>query len=236
MEIERHDMTSETMCHKGYCEICERETIFRIDGEWLREHYLCTQCFSTPRQRALLHVLNQCHPNWRSATIHESSPGSPSSDKLYREGTHYTFSHYYPGIPSGEMGPDGARCENLEALSFPDASFEIFITQDVLEHIFNPSAALREIARVLVPGGIHLFTVPRDMSLKEFHGNPVDEKGALVTWDYGIDLAEQIFLASGLFTESFLIKDRSLGLDGELLEVFISRKPRLPIPVTHVEK
>ena len=116
--------------------------------------------------------------------------------------------------------------------------------------------SFREIARVLVPGGIHLFTVPRDMSLKEsrcrarclpdgrveyleeavFHGNPVDEKGALVTWDYGIDLAEQIFLASGLFTESFLIKDRSLGLNGELLEVFISRKPRLPIPVTHVEK
>ena len=147
------------------------------------------------------------------------------------------------------MGSDGALCENLEALSFPDGSFEIFITQDVLEHIFDPSAAFREIARVLVPGGIHLFTVPRDMSLKEsrcrarclpdgsveyleeavFHGNPVDEKGALVTWDYGIDLAEQIFLASGLFTESFLIKDRSLGLDGELLEVFISRKPLMNI-------
>lgn len=251
MGLEKHNKASEAMCHKGYCEICERETIFRIDGEWLREHYLCTQCFSTPRQRALLHVLNQCHPNWRNAAIHESSPGSPSSDKFYREGTRYTFSHYYPGIPSGVMGPDGALCENLEALSFPDASFEIFITQDVLEHIFNPSAALREIARVLVPGGIHIFTVPRDISLMEsrcrarclegrveyleeavFHGNPVDEKGALVTWDYGMDLAEQIFLASGLFTESFLIKDRSLGLDGELLEVFISRKPRFPISTT----
>ena len=236
--------------HKGYCPVCGAETMFRIDGEWLREQYLCTQCLSTPRQRALLHVLNQCRPDWRSAAIHESSPGSPSSDKLYREGRRYTFSHYYPGIPSGEMGPEGARCENLETMSFPDASFEIFITQDVLEHIFDPAAAFREIARVLIPGGFHIFTVPRYRALKEsrcrarrladgsveyleeavYHGNPVDAKGALVTWDYGMDLAERIFLAGGLFTESFLIRDRSLGLDGELLEVFVSRKAGAPLP------
>ena len=43
MGLEKHNKASEAMCHKGYCEICERETIFRIDGEWLREHYLCTR-------------------------------------------------------------------------------------------------------------------------------------------------------------------------------------------------
>ena len=34
------------------------------------------------------------------------------------------------------------------------------MTQDVLDHIYNATAVFQEIQRTLVPGGIHIFTVP----------------------------------------------------------------------------
>ena len=54
----------------------------------------------------------------------------------------------------------GFRNENLEALSFPDAGFDLTVTLDVMEHVNQPDAVLREVARTLKPGGAYLFTVP----------------------------------------------------------------------------
>jgi SAM-dependent methyltransferase len=55
---------------------------------------------------------------------------------------------------------DGVRNEDLTALTFGDNSFDVVLTSETLEHVPNLSLALSEIARVLVPGGRHLFTVP----------------------------------------------------------------------------
>lgn len=50
-------------------------------------------------------------------------------------------------------------CEDLAHLSFPDNSIDIHITQDVIEHIFQPELVFKEIARTLAPNGAHIFTV-----------------------------------------------------------------------------
>ena len=55
---------------------------------------------------------------------------------------------------------DGQRSENLEALTFPDESFDLIIPQDVFEHVLRPAKAFAEIARTLKPGGVHVYTVP----------------------------------------------------------------------------
>ena len=47
----------------------------------------------------------------------------------------------------------GVRCENLEELTFPDESIDLHISQDVMEHVFQPKRAFAEIARTLRPGG-----------------------------------------------------------------------------------
>ena len=46
------------------------------------------------------------------------------------------------------------------ALPLRSASFDAVIASDVLEHIADDGAAAREIARVLRPGGVFIFSVP----------------------------------------------------------------------------
>ena len=44
-------------------------------------------------------------------------------------------------------------------MTFQNESFDLFITQDVFEHVMEPNKAFKEIERVLKPGGAHVFTV-----------------------------------------------------------------------------
>ncbi|GII79361.1 methyltransferase [Sphaerisporangium rufum] len=64
---------------------------------------------------------------------------------------------------AGEV-PDGATSEVVTgdalAMPFPDGSFDRVIAAEVLEHIPDDMAAMREIHRVLKPGGLAAFTVP----------------------------------------------------------------------------
>ena len=148
--------------HPGYCDICETAVLFHSDYKWFRDHLLCSGCGSVPRERALMSVLRRYYPKYKSLSIHESSPGNRGvSPKLARECRRYAYSHFFPGIPLGKKHPvRNELCESLEALTFASNSVDIFITQDVLEHVFDPVAAFQEIARVLKPGGAHIFTVP----------------------------------------------------------------------------
>jgi SAM-dependent methyltransferase len=227
----------------GFCIICNRSTLFLEVGPWLRDEYLCIACRSIPRWRAIIHALATSFPDWRDLQIHESSPGSPSSNLLRREGFHYSSSQFFQGVVTGTIH-HGERCEDLHNLTYPDESFDLFITQDVFEHIPAPQKGYSEVARVLKPGGAHVFTIPlykgkptlvrarlaEDGTLvrylpDDYHSNPVDPKGSLVTTEWGDDVADFIYHASGLETEILHYRDRRLGLDGEFLYVFISRKP-----------
>lgn len=138
----------------------------------------------------------------------------------------------------------GYRCENLEKLTFPDNSFDLFISQDVMEHVFDPEAAFKEIARVLKPGGAHIFTAPLINKFKdsevwascdgdgkviyhhvpEYHGNPVDAKGSLVTMHWGYDIASFIAEKTKMPTVIIAIDNIDLGIRAEYIEVMISVK------------
>jgi SAM-dependent methyltransferase len=55
------------------------------------------------------------------------------------------------------------------ALPVATASIDCVLALDVLEHVADDAASLREIVRVLRPGGVFLFTVPAFMSLWRHH-------------------------------------------------------------------
>jgi SAM-dependent methyltransferase len=189
-------------------------------------------------------VISDYYPNWRDLAIHESSPGGRgASIKLHQECKNYSASQYYLNITPGQTHPQsGYRCENIEKLTFEDNSFDLFITQDVMEHIFDSAKAFKEIARVLRPGGAHIFTVPLIYKVKkserwasrsddgeiihhhpaEYHGNPVDSKGALVTMHWGYDIANYITQTTNMPTVIIMIDNIDLGIRAEYIDVIVS--------------
>jgi SAM-dependent methyltransferase len=236
---------SELLTNEGYCMTCDSETTFSATSEWLRDFYVCEKCGSIPRERALMFCIERYHPDWRELHIHESSPVfRGASSKLKQNCANYVYSHFFPDSPLGTINASGFRNENLESLTFPDDSFDLFITQDVMEHIFDPARAFAEIARVLKPGGAHIFSVPlvnkekpsevwaqRDnggnivhLREPEYHGNPISDKGSLVTMHWGYDIADFILKNSGLYTTINHIDNRSLGIRAEYIEILVSRK------------
>jgi SAM-dependent methyltransferase len=118
------------------------------------------------------------------------------------------------------------------------------ITQDVLEHIYNPAKAFSEIARTLKSGGAHIFTVPLGnrfnktelwakmdsegnpifLKKEEWHGNPVDERGSPVTMHWGYDIVDYIKEHSGLETKIEYLHNLKHGVWAEYIEVLVSKK------------
>jgi ubiquinone/menaquinone biosynthesis C-methylase UbiE len=49
------------------------------------------------------------------------------------------------------------RCDG-ELLPFPDATFDVVVMSEVIEHLLQPERAVWEVARVLKPGGVFVMT------------------------------------------------------------------------------
>jgi SAM-dependent methyltransferase len=216
--------------------------VFVALTDWLRDSYACLRCGSIPRQRAFMEVLEQVAPGWRDLRIHESSPDGASSRRIAGECAGYDASQYWPDTELGSMR-DGVRCEDVTRLTFADASLDVFVTQDVFEHVLHPEAGFAEIARVLRPGGVHVFTVPwywwkptlvrarggpdgiEHVETPDFHANPVDPAGSLVVTEWGWDLPDVILRHTGMTTTVHAIRDPRQGIVGAFREVMVSRRP-----------
>jgi hypothetical protein len=240
----------------GHCPICEAPSEFvatrdeLLETHWLpiyfRDHLICINCGSIPRERALFAVLSRFYPNWRDLAIHESSPGARgASVKLRQECPRYIHTQYDPALASGNIHPvHGYRSEDLEAQTFADESFDLVVTQDVFEHLFDPAQALREIGRTLKPGGAHIFTVPivngskpsvrrarltngtvEHLAEPHYHGNPMSAEGSLVVIDWGYDMIPYLALRSGLPIVVVEIDDISRGIRAVYIDVLVAQKP-----------
>ena len=232
--------------HKGHCVCCEAEVTFEAHDSWLRDSYYCMNCKCKPRERALMKTIETYYPNWKELAIHESSPMKRgASIKLQKYSKNYLASQYYPNKTFGTM-IDGFRNEDLENQTFEDETFDIVITSDVMEHIYNPEKAFKEIARTLKKGGAHIFTVPvinRHMKTEvwatlgengkanflktpEYHGNPVDPEGAPVTMHWGFDMVDFIKKACELDTDVVDLYEKEFGIMGVYNEVFVTYKKK----------
>lgn len=248
-----HQPAQQVNTIQSRCSICERTLVFESnDDTWsCRDQLVSQDCplgHCVVRERALAEVLFSLFDRneVKRLAIHEPAPsGRGVSRWLIANADNYLRSGYFPDKPWG-ITINGLQNENLEALTFPDALFDLVIHLDVLEHLFDPFRALMEIYRTLKPGGYCLFSVPTehnrfyseqvakisdDGSLvvtgePEYHGNPQHaDKGALVTWRYGYDLPWLIARATPFDVEVRRWQSKTRAVMGYMTEIYILRKP-----------
>lgn len=158
----------------------------------------------------------------------------------------YECSEYWGDKAQYGHTVNGIRNEDLQGLSFPDASFDIVLSSDVLEHVPDPYLAHQEIFRVLKPGGRHIFTVPYgETSLCDdvraslvdgkivyhaealYHGDPVrPDEGVLVWTIFGQEMLVRL-KKIGFDTELWRLQEPEHGILGSGADVFVARKPPL---------
>ena len=189
------------------CRCCSRITIFFADGH-AAETRSCLFCSANERYELLaVEIRGRYGESLSGKSVLELDPHSPLQETLSRA-RFYTRSFYEASAPRGFARTDGAICEDITSLTFEDSSLDIIISSDVLEHVPRLDLAFRETARVLKPGGVHLFTVPprsktkkrADLTEKgifyleapEYHRDPLAPQGILAFWDVGPDLPEVI--------------------------------------------
>jgi SAM-dependent methyltransferase len=194
------------------CLCCERLSIFLCIGT-SPEFRTCLLCSANERYELLAAEIKHRYAGvLEDMEILELDPDSPLRKILSRARKHVrTF--YEPTAPRGTSRPDGTICQDLTALTFPNESFDLIVSSDVLEHIPSLHDAFSESQRVLKPGKAHLFTVPPRSRTKkraelvhgelfhfeppEYHADPLSPEGILAFWDLGPDLGD-VFESSGL--------------------------------------
>lgn len=158
----------------AYCHCCGgRHPVIELSPGFLgvgpdpRNNLICSGCLAPARQRALASAARSAGgtaflSNLSTGKFRVYDAGCPP---LFRApeiwgAAGYSFS-YFGRPPAGVAKAwPAARRGNLEKLDFPGNYFDLVLTADVLEHVRDLGRALGEIARVLKPGGLHLFTVP----------------------------------------------------------------------------
>ena len=140
-------------------------------ANWIdqREGLRCSHCRSNLRSRHLA----LCIVNSMNAMIGTNAKTLPElcADPLMQTlqvaeinaaGDLHQTLQQLPRLRYSEFGSSvaGIPSEDLLNLSYPNESFDLAITSDVLEHVPGAARALHEIARILKPGGLHVFSVP----------------------------------------------------------------------------
>jgi SAM-dependent methyltransferase len=202
----------------GYCRICGHLTVFRIADPNFRESCVCHRCRSFSRQRQIAHVVlggvGKPRPSSMRAlasstdlAIYNTEANRAFHEVLKSMPRYHSSEYLGSGHHSGDI-IEGVMHQDLENLSFQDASLDLIISGDVFEHIPDPYQAHRELFRVLRPGGRHVFTVPfipaalhDDVRARRsgegdpdlladpiYHLDPMDPKGALVYTIFGIEM------------------------------------------------
>jgi SAM-dependent methyltransferase len=194
----------------AYCAPCRACREMHVDWwyaeagipNW-RERLVCPGCKLNNRQRFAALVLEAAPPG----PVYLQEQVTAFYDWASAHRPEVVGSEYLGDDVPGGTVRDGIRHEDGLALTFPDATFSVMVSNDVLEHVPDAPRALAEAARVLRPGGALIFTIPfhadreettRRAELRDgelvfvqppvYHGNPVGDGRSLVFYDYGWDV------------------------------------------------
>jgi SAM-dependent methyltransferase len=84
---------------------------------------------------------------------------------LQSRGLSLRGTNYEPAGPGMDGIPIDYGVDLLKPLPYDDASFDIILLIEVIEHLENHRVAVSELARILKPGGVLILTTPNIMRL-----------------------------------------------------------------------
>jgi SAM-dependent methyltransferase len=198
-----------------------------IDERNLRESILFGGLNS--RCRAVLRLLIEAELS-DASVVYAPESVTGLANLLRNHFRNFIASEYLPAIWDRIKIPN-TRHEDIQNLSFADASIDAYVSCEIMEHIPSARDALYEAARVLRTGGVFIATFPfrtidQDTLVKailengqirflmepEYHGNPVDLKGSLVFSIPGWDILDTARASGFKNVEMVAISSRFFGI------------------------
>jgi len=141
-----------------WCPACGDEASSYGPGPRGRPDAACPRCRALERHRFLSLVLDGLAPRLALASlVVDVAPSRPVAQQLRR-----LCPQGYLGVDF-DPGADGRAVDvraSLTDLPLADGSADLLVAYHVLEHVPDDAAAMREVARVLKPGGLALLQVP----------------------------------------------------------------------------
>ena len=186
----------------------------------------CLRCTSTYVHRALGAVLGGFDLPATSRVYELSSRGALVR-YLKRRFHEVTLSEWFDGVAPGAWRR-GTQCQDVERLTYADATFDLVTSTEVFEHVADDAAGFAEVARVLAPGGRFVFTVPlagattverarrvadriEHLLPPEYHGDRLRGRGRVLAYrTYGNDIIARLS-RTGLAAEIVQVDDPTGG-------------------------
>lgn len=143
------------------CNVCGWKGRAFTDDQW-HPGTICPSCGSQVRHRMLAATLDGLadvsgldEPSLLTGRkILHFAPERQLRDRISKAAAKYVTADH-------DRGDCDLRLDMSAMPSVPDQSFDVVIACDVLEHVPDDLAAMREIHRVLRPGGTAILTVPQ---------------------------------------------------------------------------
>lgn len=142
-----------------FCPACHQSVKrFKAGGVRSRPNAKCPACGALERHRFLGVLLDGLGPVLGSAArVLDIAPSRYTTHRLRQlDPQHYVRADLDPEADGRAVDVQAS----LTRLPFAAASFDLIVCYHVLEHIPDDAAAMRELARVLRPGGVAVVQVP----------------------------------------------------------------------------